>query len=165
MRSATEADLHDQPHTRPFMGTKLHPRQGAPAGLFAGSGMLIVWLTAAQLWGPGAKSLLTSIGGILVTGNELLAIATGIFIHLVIAVGLGMLFAASLDRLDSKDTLIVSTFYGFTIWIVSILILRHWVHVDAIHMSRSWWGFLVFLFFGFLLGVYANHFGQAPSNF
>jgi hypothetical protein len=152
-------------HTRPFMGTKLQPRQGVPAGLFAGLGMLILWLIGAQVWGPGAETLLSSIGGVLLPGGSpVVQMAMGLVIHFVISIGLGALFAVSLDRLSAKDTLIVSTFYGFTIWVVSILILRHWVHVDAVQMSRSWWGFFVFLAFGFLLGVYANRFGQAPAD-
>ncbi len=152
-------------HSQPFMGTKLQPRQGVSAGLFAGLGMLILWLVAAQIWGPGAQTLLSSMGGVLFSGGSpAVQMGAGIVIHFVISTGLGVLFAVSLDRLSAKDTLIVSTFYGFTIWVVSIIILRHWVHVDAVQMSRSWWGFLVFLSFGFLLGVYANRFGQAPAE-
>jgi len=147
------------------MGTKLQPRQGIYAGLFAGLGMMSLWLLGAQIWGPGAKMLLTSIGSVLVSGGSAtMQMSVGLLLHFLISVGLGALFAVSLDRLNSKDTLIVSTFYGFTIWVVSILILRHWVHVDAVQMSRSWWGFFVFLSFGFLLGVYANLFGQAPAD-
>jgi len=152
-------------HTRPFMGTKLQPRQGIPAGLAAGVGMLMVWAVAAQLWGPGAQTLLTSIGAAIVpAGSPGLQMAAGIVLHLLIATGLGLLFAASLDRLDARDTLIVSTFYGFTIWAVSVLILGHWVHVDAVQMSRSWWGLAAFLSFGFFLGMYANWFGLEPAD-
>ncbi len=147
------------------MGTKLQPRQGVSAGVFAGLGMLILWLVAARIWGPGAQTLLSSMGGVLFSsGSPAVQMGAGIVIHFAISTGLGVLFAVSLDRLSAKDTLIVSTFYGFTIWVVSILILRHWVHVDAVQMNRSWWGFLVFLSFGFLLGVYANRFGQAPAD-
>jgi hypothetical protein len=147
------------------MGTKLQPRQGVPAGIFAGLGMLLVWMLGAHLWGPGADALLTSIGAALFpSGSPALMMATGLVIHLVIAILLGLLFAVSLDRLSSKDALIVSTFYGFTIWVVAVVILRHWVHLDVIQMSRSWWGFFTFLFFGFLLGVYANKFGAPPAE-
>jgi len=150
---------------RPFMGTKLQPRQGIPAGILAGLGMLILWLVGAQLWGPGAQALLSSIGRVLTpNASPIAAMVAGLIIHLAISIGLGVLFASSLDKLDAKDTLIVSTFFGFTIWVASILILRHWVHVDAILMSRSWWGFLVFLSFGFFLGVYANRFGWTPIS-
>ena len=150
-------------HKHFFMGAKLQPRQGVYAGLFAGVGMMLLWLCGAQIWGPGARMLLISIGGILpAIESPSLQMILGLLIHFLIAVGLGVLFAVSLDRLDNKDTLIVSTFYGFTIWVVSVIILRHWLHVNAIQMSRSWWGFLVFLFFGFLLGVYANLFGRTP---
>ncbi len=150
---------------RPFMGTKLQPRQGVYAGLFAGLGMMVFWLAGAQIWGSGAKLLLSSIGGVLIPGgSSAVQAGVGLIIHFLIAVGLGALFAVSLDRLDGKDTLIVSTFYGLTIWVVSILILRHWVHVDAVQMSRSWWGLFVFLSFGFLLGVYANLFGLTPAD-
>lgn len=161
MSSTTSAKSHH----RPFMGTKLQPRQGIPAGIFAGLGMLIFWLVGAQLWGDGAQTLLASIGRVLApTASPTTAMVVGVIIHFAISIGLGTLFASSLDKLDSKDTLIVSTFFGFTIWVVSILILRHWVHVDAVLMSRSWWGFLVFLSFGFFLGVYANRFGWTPSK-
>lgn len=147
------------------MGTKLQPAQGAPAGLFAGTGMMVVWLFGAQLWGPGAETLLASIGAVIAPGADpLLQMAAGLVLHMLISAGLGLLFAVSLDRLDAKDTLIVSTFYGFTIWVVSILILRHWVHVDAVQASRSWWGFFTFLTFGLLLGVYANWFGLKPVD-
>jgi len=153
-------------HTRPFMGTKLQPRQGVPAGLFAGIGMFALWLAGAQVWGEGAEALITSIGALITPGGSpgWLQIGAGVFLHLLISTGLGLLFAVSLERLDSKDTLVVSTFYGFTLWVISILILRHWVHVDAVRMSRSWWGLFVFLSFGFLLGVYANWFGQTPAK-
>ncbi len=164
MSNTAKAKSHPQSHTQPFKGTKLSPRQGIPAGLFAGVGMIVIWLGAAQIWGPGAITLLLSIGGVLVPGELSGTIVAGLVIHFAIAVGLGLLFAASLDRLNSMDTLIVSTFYGFTIWVVSILILRHWIRIEAIHMSRSWWGLFVFLFFGISLGVYANRFGQTPSN-
>ncbi len=152
------------------MGTKLRPIQGIPAGLFAGVGMLIVWMFGAAKWGDpqkmeGAWELLTSIGDVIpmVQSQTWLPIA-GVVLHLLIATGLGLLFAASLDRLDSKDTLIVATFYGFTLWVVSVLLLGHWIQVEAVQMSRSWWGFFAFLTFGFLLGVYANLFGQSASN-
>jgi len=160
--SSTTKQKH---HARPFMGTKLDPRQGIPAGLFAGLGMMILWLAGAQLWGPGAVALLASIGDIFVPADaQTLALAVGLVIHFLISIGLGLLFAVSLDRLDSKDTLIVSTFYGFTIWVISILILRHWVQVEAVQASRSWWGFFTFLAFGFLLGVYANWLGKPPAK-
>ena len=148
------------------MGTKLEPRQGIPAGLFAGLGMLIVWLLGAQLWGPGAAELLASIGDVFLpsTAPAAALVGVGVVVHAAISVGLGLLFAVSLDRLDARDTLIVSTFFGFTIWVVSILILRHWVHVEAVTASRSWWGFVTFLVFGFLLGVYANRFGKPPVD-
>jgi hypothetical protein len=161
MSSAT----NKQTHTRPFMGTKLQPRQGVSAGLFAGLGMLLLWLAGAQLWGPGAISLLTSIGTVIIPGgSQAIALMAGLIVHFAIAIGLGTLFAVSLDRLDVKDTLIVSSFYGFTIWVVSIVILRHWVQIEAVQASRSWWGLFVFLFFGFLLGVYANLFGLPPME-
>ncbi len=145
------------------MGTKLQPQQGVSAGLSAGLGMLILWLAGAQLWGPGAMALLTSIGHVLIPyDSQTVLLIAGLVIHFAIATGLGVLFAVSLDRLNAKDTLIIATFYGFTIWVVSIVILRHWVQVEAVQASRSWWGFFVFLAFGFLLGVYANLFGLPP---
>ena len=160
------SQAHIKSHTRPFMGTKLQPRQGVPAGLFAGIGMLVLWLAGAQLWGMGAVKLLASVGAEVAPNNaeKSMLLAAGIALHLLISLGLGLLFAASLDRLDAKDTLIVSTFYGFSIWVVSILILGHWLHMSAVQMSRSWWGLFSFLGFGFLLGVYANWFGLKPSN-
>lgn len=152
-------------HSRPFMGTKLQPRQGIPAGIFAGLGMMLVWMLGAQVWGPGADVLLSSIGAVLFrSATPSLMLATGLIIHFVVAILLGLLFAVSLDRLSNRDVLIVSTFYGFTIWIVAVFILRHWVHVEAVQMSRSWWGFFTFLVFGFLLGVYANKFGAPPAE-
>ncbi len=157
------SQAHVKSHTRPFMGSKLQPRQGIPAGLFAGGGMLILWLLGAQIWGPGAEAILQSIGDVIASDTSSLWLnIAGIFLHMLVSVGLGVLFAASLDRLDAKDTLVVSTFYGFTIWVVSVIILRHWIQVEAIWASRSWWGLLSYLFFGFLLGVYANYFGLAP---
>ncbi len=152
-------------HTRPFMGTKLEPRQGIPAGILAGAGMLMVWLGSADLWGPGWQAMLTSIGRVLLPdqASAVMLMAAGLILHVLIAIGLGLLYAVSLDRLDAKDTLIVSGFYGFILWVVSILILRHWVHVEAIQASRSWWGLVAFLVFGLLLGVYANRFGRSPS--
>ena len=162
-RMSSQANVKS--HTRSFMGTKLQPAQGVPAGLFAGVGMMVIWLVGAQIWGAGAEKLLASIGAVIAPGGSpTLQMVAGVFLHLLISSGLGVLFAVSLDRLDTKDTLIVSTFFGFTIWVVSILILRHWVHVDAIQMSRSWWGFFTFLAFGFLLGAYANRFGLKPAN-
>ncbi len=156
------SQAHAKSHTRPFMGTKLQPRQGIPAGLMAGVGMLIPWLIGAQVWGPGAAAFLQSIGDVIAPDTSpLLLIVAGVFLHLLVSVGLGVLYATSLDRLDAKDTLVVSTFYGFTIWVVSVIILRHWIQVEAVWASRSWWGLLSYLFFGFLLGVYANHFGLA----
>ena len=153
-------------HTRPFMGTKLEPRQGIPAGILAGAGMLILWLGSAELWGPGWEIMLTSIGQVLLPdqASTTALILAGLILHFLIAIGLGLLYAVSLDRLDAKDTLIVSGFYGFTLWVVSILILRHWVHVEAVQVSRSWWGFVTFLVFGLLLGIYANRFGRPPSS-
>ena len=146
------------------MGTKLQPRQGIPACIFAGLGMLLIWALGAQLWGPGADVLLASIGSVLFPhGSPALMMGTGVVIHFIVSILLGLLFAVSLDRLSDKDALIVSTFYGFTIWVVAAIILRHWVHLDAIQMSRSWWGFFTFLAFGFLLGLYANKFG-APAE-
>jgi hypothetical protein len=148
------------------MGTKLEPRQGITAGLTAGLGMLALWLAGAHFWGPGADVLLMSLGDVILPASSTpaLLMVGGVIVHLIVSVLLGLLYAVSLDRLDARDTLIVSTFYGFTIWVVAIVILRHWVHVDAVLMSRSWWGFVTFLAFGFLLGVYANLFGKKPVD-
>ncbi len=150
-------------HMRPFMGAKLQPKQGVPAGLFAGVGMMLLWSAGAQFWGVGAVTLFASIGAVIAPRVSVThQLVAGLLLHLAISMGLGLLFAASLDRLSTRDTLVVSTFYGFTIWVVSVLIMGRWIPVQAVQMSRSGWGFLAFLFFGFLLGVFANRFGLEP---
>ncbi len=157
--------MTSQAASRPFMGLKLQPRQGVAAGLVAGAGMLLAWLGAMSLWGPGPRALLTGMGQVLLpTADSASQMVAGAFIHFLLAIGAGVLYAASLDRLNARDTLVVSIFYGFTLWVVSVLILRHWIHLSVLELSRSWWGLLVFLIFGALLGVYANLFGLSAEE-
>ena len=157
-------------HNRPFMGTQLKTRQGVGAGLVAGAGMIFFWALFAQIFGPGADTLINPIAAtvlgkdVIASGWQPLPLIVGLAIHFVIAILLGLLYAVSMDRLPRKETLLVSTFYGLTIWIVSSFIVAGWFN-DAIEaLSRTWWGFLSFLFYGFLLGVYASRFGEpAPT--
>lgn len=148
-------------HHRPFLGTQLAPRQGLSAGLLAGLGMLAVWAGLAQLVGPGAGQLLGVIASTLpgLTDGPMTAVA-GVVIHLLVAVILGLLFAASLDRLSRRETLIVSTFYGFTIWVVASFIVGHWFNDRIVLLLRTWWGLLACLSFGLFLGLYAVARGQ-----
>ncbi|NOX61482.1 MAG: hypothetical protein GXP42_05990 [Chloroflexi bacterium] len=90
--------------------------------------------------------------------------AVGLIIHLIVAALLGLLFASSMDRLPKRETLIVSTFYGFTIWIVASFILGHWMSESILRFNRTWWGCLAHLGFGFLLGVYAVRFGAGAKS-
>lgn len=150
-------------HQRPFLGTQLAPRQGLPAGLLAGSGMLAVWAGLAQMVGPGAGQLLGTIASTLpglADGDGPVPFVAGVLIHLLVAVILGLLFAASLDRLSRRETLIVSTFYGFTIWVVASFIVGHWFNDRMVVLLRTWWGLLACLSFGFFLGLYAVARGQ-----
>ncbi len=157
--------MTSQASSRPFMGLKLQPRQGVAAGFLAGAGMLLAWLGAMNLWGPGPRALLIGIGQAFLPGADSASqTVAGVLVHFLLAIGLGVLYAASLDRLNARDTMVVSIFYGFTLWVVSVLILRHWIHLSVLEQSRSWWGLLVFLIFGALLGVYANWFGLPPEK-
>ncbi len=150
-------------HHRPFLGTQLAPRQGLPAGLLAGLGMLGVWAGLAQLVGPGADRLLGLIASTLpglAVGEGPGAWFAGVLLHLLVAVILGLLFAASLDRLSRRETLIVSTFYGLTIWIVASFVVGHWFNDRILVLLRTWWSLLACLSFGFFLGLYAVARGQ-----
>jgi hypothetical protein len=150
-------------HHRPFLGTQLAPRQGLPAGLLAGLGMLGVWAGLAQGVGPGAAELLGTIAATLpglADRGDVGPLFAGGLIHLLVAVILGLLFAASLDRLSRRDTLIVSTFYGFTIWVVAAFIVGHWFNDRMVMLLRTWWSLLACLSFGLFLGLYAVARGQ-----
>jgi hypothetical protein len=155
-------------HSTPFMGTKLQPRNGIAAGLVAGIGMIVVWALFAQLFGEGARSLIDTIASTILGDQafapdmQAISLIVGLLIHLVISVLLGLLYAVSLDRLSMRDTLAVSTFYGFTIWVVSSFIVAGWFNDLILSYSRTWWGFLAYLTFGLALGAYANRRG-APA--
>jgi hypothetical protein len=149
-------------HNTPFMGTKLQPRDGIPAGLIAGIVMFVVWVFFAHLFGDGARGLIDTIASTFL-GNQafspdlqLPSFLVGALIHLLISALLGLLYAASLDRLNAGDTLAVSVFYSFTIWVVSSFIVAPWFNSLIQDYSRTWWGFLAFLSFGLVLGAYAN---------
>jgi len=155
-------------HSTPFMGTKLQSRDGIIAGFIAGTGMIVIWALFAQLFGNGARSLIdtiafTFLGDQAFAGEkQSLALLLGLLIHFVISALLGLLYAVSLDRLDARDTLVVSVFYGFTIWVVSSFIVGGWFNDLILSYSRTWWGFLAFFVFGLALGAYANRRG-APA--
>lgn len=151
------------------MGTQLKPRQGIPAGLVAGAGMILVWALFAQLFGPGADMLIDTIAAtvlgddVIISGWQPQMLIVGLTIHFVIAILLGVLYAVSLDRLPLREALLVSTFYGLTIWFVSSFIVAGWFN-DAIEaFIRTWWGFLAHLGYGFLLGAYAVRFGEPAA--
>ena len=152
-------------HNTPFMGNKLQPRDGIFAGLAAGIGMIVVWALFAQIFGDGARSLVNTIAstilgdGAFVGDMQMLSLLLGLLIHLLISALLGLLYAVSLDRLDTRDTLVVSIFYSFTIWVVSSFIVGGWFNDLILSYSRTWWGFLAFLTFGLVLGAYANRRG------
>jgi len=152
-------------HSTPFMGTKLQSRAGIVAGLVAGIGMIVVWALFAQLFGGGARSLVNTIASTIL-GDQAFAgamqwvsLLVGLLIHLLISALLGLLYAVSLDRLDARDTLVVSIFYGFTIWVVSSFIVGSWFNELILSYSRTWWGFLAYFTFGLVLGAYANRRG------
>ncbi|MCP4165003.1 MAG: hypothetical protein GY759_03795 [Chloroflexi bacterium] len=155
-------------HNQPFLGTKLQPRQGIGAGLVAGTGMIIVWTVGAAFFGPGAASLINTIAATFLGDSaigsswQLAAIMVGLLIHYVLSILLGILFAASLDRLDRRNTLVVSSFYGFTIWFVSSFIVAGWFNELIVQFSRNWWGLVAYLIFGLLLGVFAVRRGTPP---
>ncbi len=150
------------------MGNKLRPRDGIIAGLVAGTGMIVVWALSAQIFGDGARSLIniiasTILGDQAFAGDtQMLSLFLGLLIHFLISALLGLLYAVSLDRLDARDTLVVSMFYSFTIWVVSSFIVGGWFNDLILSYSRTWWGFLTFLSFGLMLGAYANRRG-APA--
>ena len=152
-------------HNTPFMGNKLQPRDGIIAGLVAGIGMIVVWALLAQIFGDGARSLVNTIASTILGDqafagdSQMLSLLLGLLIHFLISALLGLLYAVSLDRLDARDTLVVSTFYGFTIWVVSSFIVGGWFNDLILSYSRTWWGFLVFLTFGLMLGACANRRG------
>ncbi len=157
-------------HNTPFMGLKIPPRNGIFAGLVAGLGMIVVWAVFAQLFGDGARNLIDTIASTILGARafagdmQALSLLVGLLIHFLISVLLGLLYAVSLDRLTARDTLVVSTFYGFTIWFVSSFIVAGWFNDLIVSYSRTWWGILAFLSFGFVLGAYANRRGvPAPA--
>lgn len=151
-------------HNQIFLGTQLKPRQGAPAGLLAGLGMAVIYGLLAQLFGPGADRLLNTIAATLLGSDAAgsAALLVGLAIHLILAVLLGLLFASSLDRIPRRESLVVATFYGFTIWFVSSFIVGGWFNDAILSFNRSWWGLLAHLSFGFLLGLYAVRRGTPP---
>ncbi|NUQ38943.1 MAG: hypothetical protein HUU23_14340 [Caldilineales bacterium] len=157
-------------HNQPFLGTQLQPRQGAPAGFLAGLGMALLYGLLAQLFGPGAERWLNTIAATLLGQTVIAAgwqpgpLLAGLGLHLLVAVLLGLLFAASLDRLPRGQTLTVATFYGFTIWFVSSFILGGWLNPAILEFNRTWWGLLAHLGFGLLLGLYAGARGAPPPT-
>ncbi len=155
-------------HDRVFLGNQLQPRQGISAGLLAGAGMLALWALLAQIVGSGANQLLGTIAATLLGAA---AFARGwwpagiaITLHLFVSIILGLLFAASLDRLQRRETLMVATFYGFTIWVVAGFIVGHWFNENILPFLRTWWGLLSCLSFGFILGLYASARGAPPPT-
>ncbi|RME80287.1 MAG: hypothetical protein D6775_16605 [Caldilineae bacterium] len=146
-------------HSQPFMGTKLQTLQGLPAGLFAGAGMAFVFSLGSALFGPGVLRLWqtaagTFMGSAATTGSA--GVLVGLVIHVIVSLLLGLLYATSMDRLERRDTLVVSLFYGFTIWVVFSFIIGGWINREMVSLSRTWWGLIAYLVFGLLLGVWAN---------
>lgn len=155
-------------HDRVFLGAQLQPRQGIPAGLLAGVAMLAVWALLAQFAGPGADQLLAAIAATFLGSNAFvggwLVLLVGVLLHLIISILLGLLFASSLDRISPRETLVVSTFYGFTIWVVAAFIVGAWFNEAIIPLLRTWWGLFACLSFGLVLGLYAVARGTPPPT-
>lgn len=146
-------------HDRAFLGAQLQPRQGIAAGLLAGSVMLAIWALLAQIAGPGAEQLLAVIAATLLGSSAYaggwLPLLVAVCLHLTISVLLGLLFASSLDRIGRRETLVVSTFFAFTIWVVAAFIVGDWFNEAIVPLLRTWWGLFACLSFGFVLGLFA----------
>lgn len=155
-------------HDRVFLGAQLQPRQGILAGLLAGVGMLAAWTLLAQFAGPGASALIETIAATLLGANAYaggwLPLAVGVALSLAVSTLLGLLFATSLDRIGPRETLVVSTFYGLTIWFVAAFIVGDWFNPAIIPFLRTWWGLLSCLIFGLLLGLFALSRGTPPPS-
>jgi hypothetical protein len=161
-------------HDRAFLGAQLRPRQGIAAGLLAGSVMLVLWAVLLQVVGPGARRLLGVIASTLLGGNaadggsaadgDWLPLLVGVLLHLAVSILLGLLFASSLDRIGRRETLVVSTFFGFTIWVVAAFIVGSWFSEAIVALLRAWPGLLACLSFGFVLGLFAIARGAAPPT-
>lgn len=155
-------------HDRAFLGAQLRPRQGLSAGLLAGAVMLALWAILSQLAGPGVGRLIAAIAATLMGASAFaggwLPLLVAILLHLAISLLLGLLFASSLDRVGPRETLVVSTFYGLTIWVVAAFIVGDWFNDAIPPYLRTWWGLLSCLSFGFVLGLFAIARGAPPPT-
>lgn len=155
-------------HDRAFLGAQLQPHQGIPAGLLAGIVMLALWALLAQLAGPGASQLVATIAATVMGTSAFaggwLPLLVGVALHLGISIILGLLAASSLDRIGPRETLVVSTFFAFTIWVVASFIVGDWFNEAIVPFLRTWWGLLACLSFGFALGLYAIARGTPPPS-
>ncbi|MCO6450685.1 MAG: hypothetical protein J5I90_07825 [Caldilineales bacterium] len=153
---------------RPFLGLQLKPRQGIPAGILAGLVMAVFMMVLASLFGEGGIAWLQTIAATFMgaaaylPASQTTAIVVGTSTHLLICIGLGVLYAASQDRLPWRETLVVALFYSFTIWVVASFILADWINPAILVFNRTWWGFLAHLMFGTTLAIFATRFG-APT--
>ena len=152
-------------HNRPFLGLQLRPRQGIPAGIVAGLVMAVAMFVFANLFGPGGMRWLQTIAATFLgpdaflPASQPLALILGLVIHLLICIGLGVLYAASQDRIPGRETLVVALFYSFTIWVVASFIIGDWINELIIPFNRTWWGFTAHLCFGATLAIFATRFG------
>lgn len=153
-------------HDRAFLGAQLRPRQGLAAGLLAGSVMLALWALLSQLVGSGARQLLATIASTLIgdAAGGWLPLLIGVLLHLAVSILFGLLFASSLDRIGRRETLVVSTFFGLTIWVVVAFIVGDWFNEAIVPLLRTWPGLLACLSFGFALGLFAIARGTPPPT-
>lgn len=127
------------------------PGAGALAGVVAAGLMLGV---LAGLEGQDAVAVwLTRTARVALSSPAMTSVQltlAGLSIHLAVGSLLGALHAACQRRTATRGLLVVGAFYGFVLWVTSVLILGRGLHAGPPLLGR-WAGLLMCVAYGLVL--------------
>jgi Family of unknown function (DUF6789) len=148
--------ISDSPYQ--FRGLALPLKAGAVAGILGAAIMLGVSAMVQPLSGLSPTWLLRQIGGIALqasnpSGGDALVQLAGLGLHAILGALLGILYAASQQRIPARGMLAVGIFYGFMLWVVGGLLAGSLVAGPLRAALRSWPWLLSSLLYGLCLAT------------
>lgn len=156
-----------------FRDSVLSPRTGVVAGVAGALGMLGLLNVVEPMSAVEPSAILRHIGvRVLAVCPEscggLSPILVGFSAHIILGTIMGLLYAASQQRVPARGLVAVGIFYGFVLWVVSGLIVGPLLGENLRRAIRSWPWLLASLLYGSSLAAVAlwveSHRAPEPSD-
>jgi hypothetical protein len=154
----TKIMISDSPYQ--VKGLALPLKAGAVAGILGAATMLGVLAIVQPLSGLSPAWLLRQIGGIILqasnpSGGDAPVRLAGLSLHVLLGSLLGILYAASQQRIPAHGMLVVGIFYGLMLWVVGGLLAGSLFAGPLRAALRSWSWLLSNLMYGLCLATVA----------